>query len=53
MDEVGPRAIEVATQLAGYVHPGPFRMTRATVRGRLAEELRVGLAADLAAFDVN
>jgi enoyl-CoA hydratase len=53
LDEVGPRAVEVATQLAAYVHPGPFRTTRTIVRGRLAQELREGLAHDLALFDVS
>jgi enoyl-CoA hydratase len=53
LDGVATRAVEVATQLAAYVHAGPFRTTRATVRGRLADELRVGLDADLAAFDVS
>jgi enoyl-CoA hydratase len=53
LDEVGPRAVEVATQLAGYVHAGPFRTTRGIVRGELASQLREGLAADLAMFDVS
>jgi enoyl-CoA hydratase/carnithine racemase len=53
LDEVDARAVEVATQLAAYVHAVPFRTTRGIVRGRLADELREGLANDLAMFDVN
>ena len=52
-DAVEARALEVATQLAATVHPGPFRLTRRTIRGALAESLRVGLEADLALFDVS
>jgi enoyl-CoA hydratase len=59
LDEVLPladvpeRALAVATQLAGTVHPGPFRMTRETIRGALAERLRASLATDMARFDVT
>ena len=59
LDEVVPladvpdRALNVATQLAGRVHTGPFRATRETIRGGLAEQLRAGLAADMARFDVT
>jgi enoyl-CoA hydratase len=52
-DEVGPRAIAVAAELAERLHPGPFRATRRTIRAELATELRASLAADLAAFDVQ
>jgi enoyl-CoA hydratase len=52
-DEVGPRAVAVAAELAGRLHPGPFRATRRTIRAGLAAELRASLAADLAAFDVQ
>ncbi len=51
--EVPERALAVATQLADTVRPGPFRMTRETIRGALAERLRAGLAADMALFDVT
>jgi enoyl-CoA hydratase len=51
-DAVAARATEVAAHLAETVHPGPFRMTRTNIRGGLAEQLRVGLAADMALFDV-
>jgi enoyl-CoA hydratase len=59
LDEVVPlaavpeRALAVATQLADSVHPGPFRITRETVRGDLAARLRAGLVADMALFDVT
>jgi enoyl-CoA hydratase len=50
---VAARATEVAAHLAETVHPGPFRMTRTNIRGALAEQLRVGLVADMALFDVT
>jgi enoyl-CoA hydratase len=53
MDAVADRALAVATQLAETVHPGPFRMTRETIRGELADELRAGLEADLGDFSVS
>jgi enoyl-CoA hydratase len=53
LDEVADRTIEVATELAAYVHPGPFRLTRTNVRGRLADELDVGLEEDLKLFAVG
>lgn len=53
LDAVSARATEVAAHLAETVHPVPFQMTRETIRGALAEELRVGLAADMALFDVT
>jgi enoyl-CoA hydratase len=52
-DAVADRALEVATGLASYVHPGPFRATRTGMRGETAEQLRAGLARDLGAFDVT
>jgi enoyl-CoA hydratase len=52
-DAVADRALEVATGLAAYVHPGPFRATRTGMRGETAEQLRAGLARDLGAFDVT
>jgi enoyl-CoA hydratase len=52
-DAVADRALEVATQLAATVHPGPFRLTREGMRGATAEELREGLRRDLAAFAVT
>jgi enoyl-CoA hydratase len=52
-DEVAPRAIAVAAELAERLHPGPFRATRRTIRAELATELRASLAVDLAAFDVQ
>jgi enoyl-CoA hydratase len=51
--EVPERAAAVAAQLAETVHAGPFAMTRETIRGALAEQLRAGLAADMALFDVT
>jgi enoyl-CoA hydratase len=53
MADVAARALEVAAHLAATVHPGPFKITRQNVRGDLAEELRVGLEADMALFSVN
>ena len=53
LDGVEARARAVAAHLAETVHPGPFRMTRQTIRGALAEQLRTGLAADMALFDVS
>jgi enoyl-CoA hydratase len=53
LDEVEGRAIAVATELAGYVGEVPFRMTRQTVRGRLADSLRAGLDSDLEKFDLG
>ena len=52
LDRVRPRAQEVAMDLATNVHSGPFRMTRSTLRGALATQLREALAEDLAAFTV-
>lgn len=51
-DAVPSRAVEVAAELAGRLHPDAFRRTRTTVRGELVGRLRDALAADLAAFDV-
>ena len=53
LDRVGARAVEVAKRLADTVHAGPFRVTRGTIRGALADQLRATLAADLALFDVT
>jgi enoyl-CoA hydratase len=53
MEEVPRRARAVAAQLAETVHPEPFRLTRANVRGALAEQLRAGLEADMKLFDVT
>jgi enoyl-CoA hydratase len=53
LTDVPERALAVAAQLAETVHPGPFRMTRATIRGALAAQLRTGLEADMALFDVT
>lgn len=53
LEEVPARALAVATHLAETVHPGPFRTTRRNVRGALAEQLRAGLEADMALFDVS
>ena len=53
LTDVPDRALAVAAQLAETVHPGPFRMTRTTIRGALAAQLRTGLEADMALFDVT
>ena len=47
------RAGEVAQDLAGWVHPGPFRLTRSNIRGALARQIRDDLDADLAEFDIS
>ena len=52
-EQVRPRAQEVAADLAEHVGRGPFRATRPTVRGALAQQLHAALAADLAAFSVE
>lgn len=52
LDQVRDRAVEVAQRLADTVHPVPFRVTRATIRGALAADLRASLAEDLALFDL-
>jgi enoyl-CoA hydratase len=53
LDEIKPRCIALAAQLAETVHPGPFRTTRRNIRGALEAELRAGLIADLASFSVT
>jgi len=53
LDQVAARATAVATELATDLHAGPFRMTRTTVRGAVAQQLRDVLAADLAEFFVS
>jgi enoyl-CoA hydratase/carnithine racemase len=53
LDAVPARSVEVATRLAATVHPGPFRMTRETIRADLAETLAAGLDADMNRFDVS
>jgi enoyl-CoA hydratase len=50
--DVPGRAAAVATELAATVHPVPFRVTRATNRSARAEQIRAGLAADMALFDL-
>ena len=50
---VAERAVEVAQDLAGWVHPGPFRLTRSNIRGALARQIRDDLDADLAEFDIS
>ncbi len=52
-DQVAPRVAEVAAELAEALHAAPFRLTRHTVRGALAERLRDALADDLAGFEVS
>ncbi len=52
-DQVVARATQVATQLGETLHAGPFRMTRATLRGALAQQLREVLAEDLLIFSVE
>lgn len=51
--EVRDRAIAIATELGGRLHAGPFRATRGTTVGALAERLRADLADDLKVFDVS
>lgn len=49
-EAVEERVIEIAGQMAGLLHPGPFAQTRVSCRGALAAQLRADLSADLAAF---
>ena len=51
--EVPGRAIEVATELAERVHPGPFRLTRTNIRGALAARVTAELHQDLSEFSVG
>lgn len=53
LDVVADRTLAVATALAETVHAGPFRMTRETIRGARAAELRAGLEADMGRFEVS
>lgn len=53
LDQVVVRATQVAGELAAALHPGPFRLTRSTLRGALADELREVLAEDLLIFSVE
>ncbi|CAB4974459.1 unannotated protein [freshwater metagenome] len=52
-EQVVARATQVATQLGETLHAGPFRMTRTTLRGALAQQLREVLAEDLLIFTVE
>lgn len=52
-EAVRERAIEVAAELGSRLHAGPFRVTRRTVRGHIADRLREQLTEDLAKFDVS
>ncbi|UDY34843.1 crotonase/enoyl-CoA hydratase family protein [Dermatobacter hominis] len=52
-DEVRDRAIATAAELGSRLHAGPFRTTRRTVRGHVAERLSAELAEDLKLFDVS
>ncbi|CAB4531387.1 unannotated protein [freshwater metagenome] len=52
-EEVVARATEVAADLGATLHAGPFRMTRTTLRGALAQQLRENLAQDLLVFSVE
>jgi enoyl-CoA hydratase len=53
MDAVPDRTLAVAPELAETVHPGPFRMTRETIRGQRSVALKAGLEADLGEFAVS
>ena len=52
-EQVVARATQVATELGAALHAGPFRMTRSTLRGALAQQLRDNLAEDLLVFSVD
>ncbi len=52
-DELMSRALEVGRELGENLHATPFSMTRTTIRGALAGELRDGLAKDLELFNVE
>lgn len=51
--EVRSTAIATAAELGERLHRGPFRVTRATVRDQIAEQLRESLIDDLSVFDVS
>lgn len=51
--EVVDRARAVSAELAEAIGRGPFRQTRGTIRSDLVDRLRVVLAEDLAAFNVE
>jgi len=53
LDDVRGRCVAIAQHLADTVHPVPFKITRSTIRGALAADLRASLAADLALFDIS
>jgi enoyl-CoA hydratase/carnithine racemase len=53
LEDVPTRSRAVAVQLAETVHADPFRKTRETIRGALAERIRAGLEADMALFNVS
>ncbi|HTO01741.1 MAG TPA: crotonase/enoyl-CoA hydratase family protein [Microthrixaceae bacterium] len=52
-EQLMDRALEIGRDLAESLHPTPFRLTRETVRGGLASELRTGLAKDLESFNIE
>jgi enoyl-CoA hydratase len=53
LEAVPARVREVAAGLAETVHPVPFRMTRDTIRGEIAAQVRAGLDEDMKLFDVT
>lgn len=50
---VRDRAIETAAELGKRLHAGPFRTTRRTARGEMADALHAELVASLSEFDVS
>jgi enoyl-CoA hydratase/carnithine racemase len=52
-DAVVKRAVDMAGQLGGWVHPKAFELTRTNVRGAMLDQVRRDLAEDLAAFTVG
>ena len=51
--QVESRAVEVAAHLAATLNPRAFALTRRFMRGAMIEQIRAGLAEDLALFTVE
>ncbi len=52
-EEVRERAIATAAELGSRLHAVPFKVTRRTVRGHIAERLEAELTEDLKLFDLS
>lgn len=52
-EQLSARAMAIGTDLAESLHAIPFKLTRMTIRGALAAELREGLVRDLESFNIE